>query len=82
MVGPEFFGLIEEIKNDIPTVKKILTVGSHEEWEDYYWRDSHDDVDPMLESKGEDDVIQLIPQEQQVILKASNLLMIILVAVF
>ena len=23
------------------------------------WRDSHDDIDPMLESKGEDDVIQL-----------------------
>ena len=53
--------MIEEIKNDIPTVKKILTVGgSHEEWEDYVtWRDSHDDIDPMLESKGEDDVIQL-----------------------
>ena len=61
LVGPEFFGLIEEIKNDIPTVKKILTVGGvHEEWEDYViWRDSHDDVDPMLESKGDDDVIQL-----------------------
>ena len=61
LVGPEFFGLIEEIKNDIPSVKKIITVGgSHEEWEDYVsWRDSHEDVDPMLESKGDDDVIQL-----------------------
>ena len=36
LVGPEFFGLIEEIKDDIPSVKKIITVGGvHEEWEDY-----------------------------------------------
>ena len=42
LVGPEFFGLIEEIKDDIPSVKKIIAVGgSHEEWEDYAgWRDS------------------------------------------
>ena len=61
LVGPEFFGLIEEIKNDIPTVKKIITVGgNHEEWEDYIiWRDSQENLDPMLESKGDDDVIQL-----------------------
>ena len=61
MVGPEFFGLVEEIKNDIPTVKKIIAVGGHhEEWEEYTnWRDSHDDSDPMLPSNGEDDVIQL-----------------------
>ena len=61
LVGPEFFGLVEEIKNDIPTVKKIIAVGGHhEEWEEYTnWRDSHDDSDPMLPSNGEDDVIQL-----------------------
>ena len=61
LVGPEFFGLIEEIKNDIPSVKKIITVGgNHDEWEDYsVWRDSQQDQDPMLESKGDDDVIQL-----------------------
>ena len=60
-VGPEFFGLIEEIKDEIPSVKKIITVGgNHEEWEDYtQWRDSHADEDPMLESNGDDDVIQL-----------------------
>ena len=61
LVGPEFFGLVEEIRDDIPTVKKIITVGgNHTEWEDYIsWKDSHDDIDPMLESNGEDDVIQL-----------------------
>ena len=61
LVGPEFFGLVEEIKNDIPTVKKIIAVGGHhEEWEEYTnWRDSQDDSDPMLPSNGEDDVIQL-----------------------
>ena len=60
-VGPEFFGLIEEIKDEIPSVRKIITVGgNHEEWEDYTkWRDSHADEDPMLESNGDDDVIQL-----------------------
>ena len=60
-VGPEFFGLVEEIKDEIPSIKKIITVGGHhEEWEDYAsWRDSQIDEDPMLESKGNDDVIQL-----------------------
>ena len=58
-VGPEFFGLIEEIKDDIPSVRKIITVGGHhEEWEDYtQWRDANVDEDPMLESNGDDDVI-------------------------
>ncbi|MFL2698353.1 MAG: long-chain-fatty-acid--CoA ligase [Gammaproteobacteria bacterium] len=60
-VGPEFFGLIEEIKEEIPSVRKIITMGGHhEEWEDYLsWRDSQLDEDPMLDSKGDDDVIQL-----------------------
>ena len=60
-VGPEFFGLIEEIKDEIPTVKKIITVGgNHDEWQDFAsWRDSFEDKDPMLESDGNDDVIQL-----------------------
>ena len=61
LVGPEFFGLVEEIKDDIPSVKKIITVGgNHEEWEDYIsWRDSQEDLDPHLKSNGNDDVIQL-----------------------
>jgi len=60
-VGPEFYGLVEEIKEDITSIKKIITVGgNHEEWEDYIaWRDSQLDEDPMLESNGGDDVIQL-----------------------
>ncbi len=60
-VGPEFFGLIEEIKDDIPSVKKIITVGGvHEEWEDYLaWRDSQVNEDPLFETYGNDDVIQL-----------------------
>ena len=28
-VGPEFFGLIEEIKDEIPSVKKIITVSEY-----------------------------------------------------
>ena len=47
LVGPEFFGLVEEIKNEIPTVKKIITVGgNHEEWKNILIEDSHEDKDP------------------------------------
>ena len=73
-VGPEFFGLVEEIKNDIRSIKKIITVGGHhEEWEDYIgWRDSQLDEDPMLESKGDDDVINFILRELPVTPKGFN----------
>jgi len=60
-VGPEFFGLVEEIIKDTPLLRKIITVGGvHEEWEDYEtWRDSQINEDPLLETGGDDDVIQL-----------------------
>ena len=51
LVGPEFFGLIEEIKMTFP-LKKILTVGGvMKSGRIIMWRDSHDDIDPMLERR-------------------------------
>ena len=60
-VGSEFFGLIEQIKDDLPHVKKIIAVGDvHEEWENFVdWRDAQKDEDPLIETLPDDDVIQL-----------------------
>ena len=60
-VGSEFFGLIEQIKDDLPHVKKIIAVGDvHEEWENFVdWRDAQRDEDPFIETLPDDDVIQL-----------------------
>ena len=60
-VGSEFFGLIEQIKDELPYVKKIIAVGeNHEEWENFVdWRDLQKDEDPLIETLPDDDVIQL-----------------------
>ena len=51
-VGAEFFGLIEQIKDELPHVKKIIAVGdNHEEWENFIdWRDAQNDEDPLIET--------------------------------
>ena len=60
LTPPDYPGLIKEIIDEIPTVKKIISMDEGSEWEDYItWRDRFDDKDPMLESNVEDDVIQL-----------------------
>lgn len=60
-VGPEFYDLVEQIKDEIPTLKKIITMGeSKNSWIDYIsWRDSQKAEDPEMESHLQDDVIQL-----------------------
>ena len=60
-VGPEFYGLINQIKDEIPHVKKIISMGDpYGQWQDYSsWRDSQSDVDPLISVSIEDDVIQL-----------------------
>ena len=60
-VGPEFYDLITEIKDEIPTVKKIITMEeSSLDWEDYVtWRDRHENKDPNLKSNANDDIIQM-----------------------
>ena len=60
-VGSEFFGLIEQIKSELPHIKKIIAVGdNHNEWENFEsWRDSQEDKDPLMKTLPDDDVIQL-----------------------
>ncbi|SVA53211.1 uncharacterized protein METZ01_LOCUS106065, partial [marine metagenome] len=60
-VDGEFAELIKQVENEIPKVRKIITMGNAVgNWENYKaWRDRHDNRDPMLASKAEDDVLQM-----------------------
>ena len=44
-----FIHLIKEIIDEIPTIKKIISMDEGSDWEDYIsWRDRFDDNDPIL----------------------------------
>lgn len=60
-VGPEWFEMIDAIKDECPHLKHVVTVeGSHPEWPDYAtWRDAQRSSAPGLITHGNDDVIQL-----------------------
>ena len=60
-VDGEFGELIKQVENEIPKVRKIITIGnSNADWENYKaWRDRQENTDPMLASKSEDDVLQM-----------------------
>ena len=60
-VDGEFGELIKQVENEIPKVRKIITIGnSNADWENYKaWRDQQENIDPMLASKSEDDVLQM-----------------------
>ncbi|HRE61622.1 MAG TPA: long-chain-fatty-acid--CoA ligase [Micropepsaceae bacterium] len=60
-VGAEFVPLIEAIKGELKTVKHFIAVdGGHASWPSYAeWRDRQSRTDPMVSTKGSDDVIQL-----------------------
>jgi len=57
-VGPEFYDLVKQIENEIPKVRKIVSMeDSNGDWESYkIWRDRQNNSDPMLASKADDDV--------------------------
>jgi len=59
-VGPEYFPVIEKIRGDLTTVKKIVTLdGRHTAWRDFTaWRDAHPAVDPMVPTKPTDTAVQ------------------------
>ncbi len=60
-VGKEFYGMIDQIKAELPDLKRIITLdGDREDW-DFYpsWRDSKKTGNPGLKVDGNDDVIQL-----------------------
>jgi acyl-CoA synthetase (AMP-forming)/AMP-acid ligase II len=60
-VDGEFDELIKQVENEIPKVRKIISIGnSNADWENYKaWRDRQENIDPMLASKSEDDVLQM-----------------------
>jgi acyl-CoA synthetase (AMP-forming)/AMP-acid ligase II len=60
-VGKDFYALIDQIKAELPDLKRIITLdGDREDW-DFYpsWRDSKPAAPPSLPINGNDDVIQL-----------------------
>src|SRR5690606_21032465 len=60
-VGEEFFPVVERIRGELQTVRKIIAVsGSHPGWEAYEtWRDRQSAEDPGLPTGPEDVAIQL-----------------------
>lgn len=60
-VGEGFYALVDKIKDQLKTVKKIVAMqGGRPDWEPYRkWRDRQSDKDPMLASGPDDVVIQL-----------------------
>ncbi|MEQ9506572.1 MAG: long-chain-fatty-acid--CoA ligase [Hyphomonas sp.] len=60
-VGKEFYAMIDQIKAELPDLKRIITLdGDREDW-DYYpsWRSAKPAANPGLPVAGSDDVIQL-----------------------
>ena len=59
-VGDEYFPLIEKIRDELKTIRKIVAFGSrHGAWESFAdWRDRHPAVDPNLAAQPSDTAIQ------------------------
>ncbi len=59
-VGEEYFPVIEKIRDDLKTVRKIVALGPrHGDWESFAeWRDRNVDTDPRLPARREDTAVQ------------------------
>ncbi len=59
-VGEEYFPVIDKIRSELKTVRKIVTMsGRHPGWDDFIdWRDRAPDTDPKLPSKPSDTAVQ------------------------
>lgn len=59
-VGEEFFPVIDKIRDQLKTVRKIVTMGStHPAWESFIdWRDRYPPIDPALPAKPGDTAVQ------------------------
>ncbi len=60
-VGPDFYELVDSIKDEFTHVKKIIAMDdTHNNWQSYEtWRNSSNTSDPGLKGHADDDVIQL-----------------------
>ena len=60
-VSEDFYAVIDQIKDDLDTVKKIIAIDDNHPTHDGYltWRDSNSDAEIYVETNMNDDVIQL-----------------------
>jgi len=60
-VGPDFYGLAEKVKDQVPSLKRIIAMeGGHESWTDFAtWRDGQADRDPAVPVTTDDVAIQM-----------------------
>jgi acyl-CoA synthetase (AMP-forming)/AMP-acid ligase II len=59
-VGPEYFSIVEQIRPQLRTVRKVIALaGHHPEWQDYLsWRDHQAAEEPLLPVEPDDVVLQ------------------------
>jgi len=58
-VGEEYFPVIEKIRGELTTVRKIVAFGPHPEWESFTaWRDRQPAIDPRLPTRPTDTAVQ------------------------
>ncbi len=59
-VGEEFFPVVEKIRDELKTVRKVVAFGaSHPAWESFTaWRDRQGDTDPNLPTRPTDTAVQ------------------------
>jgi acyl-CoA synthetase (AMP-forming)/AMP-acid ligase II len=59
VVGEEYFPVIEKIRDELKTVRKIVAFGQHPAWESFTaWRDRQPATDPNLPVKPTDTAVQ------------------------
>jgi len=60
-VGPDFFGLVAQIKDQLTSVKCIIAMQpGHPQWQDFsQWRDVHSATDPAIAVAPDDVAIQM-----------------------
>ena len=60
-VGPDFYALAEAVKDQVPTLRRIIAMEpGHENWTEFAaWRDSQVDSDPQVPVTPEDVAIQM-----------------------
>jgi acyl-CoA synthetase (AMP-forming)/AMP-acid ligase II len=60
-VGPDFFGLVERIQHQVPSLRRIVAmVPGHEAWTAFAdWRDGQDPADPAVPVSTDDVAIQM-----------------------
>ena len=60
-VSSDFYDLVDQILDECPMIKKVIAIeGGRDGWDDYTsWRDSQSGDHPGIETRDDDDVIQL-----------------------